>query len=144
MTDTRDLGRAWLWLCLALLLHVVDEALTGFLAIYNPTVIALRERFPWLPIPTFEFGEWLAGLLIATAGLLFLGRYIARGARWMRPAGYVFAAIMIVNGAGHIAATLAGRTVASVPVHGFMPGVYSSPVLLAGSVYLLVCLRRTR
>ena len=39
----RKLGIAWVLLCLSLALHVVDEAANGFLYIYNPTVIALRE-----------------------------------------------------------------------------------------------------
>jgi len=55
----RPLARAWILLCLGLGLHVFDEATTGFLKIYNPTVIALRERLGWWPMPTFEFGSWL-------------------------------------------------------------------------------------
>jgi hypothetical protein len=35
---------AWLQLVVALALRVIDEALTGFLEVYNPTVRALRER----------------------------------------------------------------------------------------------------
>jgi len=135
------LGRAWILLCLALFLHVTDEALTGFLAVYNPTVIALRERIPWLPLPVFRFEIWLAGLLAASAVLLGLSRFVYRGAKWMRPAAYLFAALMIANALGHVAGTLAGRTVASVPVRRPMPGFYSSPLLLAASLYLLARLR---
>ncbi|MGO8792293.1 MAG: hypothetical protein ACLQVL_33560, partial [Terriglobia bacterium] len=54
---------AWIALCLALALHVVDEASTGFLSVYNPTVVALRKSRPWLPFPVFTFGVWLAGLV---------------------------------------------------------------------------------
>lgn len=39
-------GRAWLALAGALAVHVADEALTGFLAVYNPAVLALREFAP--------------------------------------------------------------------------------------------------
>ena len=36
------LGIAWVMMWVALALHVTDEALTGFLSVYNPTVLALR------------------------------------------------------------------------------------------------------
>ena len=38
----------------ALTLHVIDEALTGFLAVYNRTVRAMRKRVPLLPLPTLR------------------------------------------------------------------------------------------
>ena len=38
-------GRAWVALAAALAVHVTDEALTNFLAVYNPTVRAIRGRF---------------------------------------------------------------------------------------------------
>lgn len=138
----QELRRAWICLCLALLLHVVDEALTGFLAVYNPTVLALRERTPWLPLPTFRFDAWLSGLLLAIVLLLVLSGFIGRGARWTRPAAYLFAAIMMVNAAGHVAGTIAGRTIASVQVPRPMPGFYSSPALAAAAFYLLYRLRQ--
>ena len=52
---------AWLWLVVALALHVIDEASTGFLDVYNPTVRALRERFGWFPMPEFRFDVWADG-----------------------------------------------------------------------------------
>jgi hypothetical protein len=39
-------GCAWFALTVAFALHILDEATTGFLAVYNPTVIAMRAR--WL------------------------------------------------------------------------------------------------
>ena len=141
MSANVSLGRAWILLCLSLVAHVTDEALTGFLQVYNPTVLALRERIPWLPLPVFRFDVWLAGLLAVSGILLGLSWFVYRGAKWMRPPAYLFAALMIVNGLGHIAGTIAGRTVASVPVPRPMPGFYSSPLLLAASLYLLVRLR---
>lgn len=134
-------GRAWLWLCLALLLHVSDEALTGFLGVYNPAVIALRQRVPWLPLPTFEFPVWLAGLLVAVAALLSVTRFAARGAAWLRPLGYVFAGLMIVNALGHTAGAITGARWLPVPPPRLMPGLASSPLLLAASIYLLYRLR---
>jgi hypothetical protein len=128
---------AWIALTLALALHVGDEAATGFLAIYNPSVTALRARRPWLPLPVFSFGVWLAGLLAAVVLLLGLSIFAWRGAAWMRPLGYIFAFIMLANGAAHIAGTIAGRTIASIRFPRPMPGFYSSPFVLLASAYLL-------
>ncbi len=145
MTALRNpsLGRAWLLLCFALAAHVADEALTGFLSVYNPTVASLRARFPWWPMPTFGFKEWLAGLVAAVVVLLCLSVFAYRGARWMRPLAYVFAIIMLANGLAHTAGTIAGRTVAAVRFPRPMPGFYSSALLIAASVWLLIQLRRT-
>jgi hypothetical protein len=134
-------GIAWLSLCLALALHVADEALTGFLSVYNPTVTELRQRFSWFPMPVFQFDEWLTGLIIFNLVLLGLSFFVFRGARWMRPVAYVFAVLMIVNGAGHTLGTIFGRTVGSVHFSRPMPGFYSSPLLLAAATYLLLRLR---
>jgi len=146
MFEIRDakLGQAWLCLCLALMLHVTDEALTGFLSVYNPTVLALRNRFPWLPMPTFAFSRWLSGLVAASLLLLLLTPSMYAGALWMRPIGYIFAAIMIANALGHTVGAIAGRTFASIPVKRPMPGFYSSPVLLAAALYLLYRLIHSR
>ena len=133
-------GRAWFWLCLALLLHVCDEAFTGFLGVYNPIVIAVRQRVPWLPLPTFEFHVWLGGLLVAVAVLLSLTRFASRGAAWLRPLAYVFAGLMIVNAFGHTAGAIGARWL-PVPPPRLMPGLVSSPLLLAASIYLLYQLR---
>ncbi len=134
-------GIAWVALCAALVLHVVDETVTNFLFIYNPTVIALRERFPWFPMPVFRFEDWLTGLILVNIVLLSLSPFAFRGSRWLRPLAYVFAVLMILNGLGHTLGTIIGRTVASVRFPRPMPGFYSSPTLLAASVYLLFQLR---
>lgn len=131
------LGVAWVALCLALALHVTDEALTGFLSVYNPTVMALRPRGWWFP-PTFQFKAWLAGLVCLVAILLALSPQFFRGVRWARPIGYFFAVVNIFNAMGHIIATILGRTAATVTFPRPMPGFWSSPFLLAASVYLLM------
>jgi hypothetical protein len=126
---SRRFGHAWVALCLALAAHVADEALTDFLSVYNPTVQAIRERYAWFPMPIFEFETWLAGLITGIVLLLALSPFAYRGARWMMPLAYVFATIMLLNGLGHIAGSFyLGR---------LMPGVYSSPLLLGASLYLL-------
>ena len=126
----------WVVLCLALAVHVVDEALTDFLSVYNPAVGAIRERVRWLPLPTFSFEVWLGGLIVAVIVLSSLTVLVLRGARWMTPVSYAFGALMFVNGLVHIVGSLErGRS---------MPGVYSAPLLLAASSYLLVTVNLRR
>jgi hypothetical protein len=137
------LGLAWLALCAALALHVVDEALTGFLAVYNPTVLALRAQYPWFPMPTFDFRDWLIGLICAVVVLCALSPFFFRQARWIRPLGYFAAGLNIVNALGHTAGTIFGRTVDSVTFQRPAPGFWSSPVLLATGVWMWVELRRS-
>jgi hypothetical protein len=74
--------------------------------------------------------------------LFGLSAFVYRGARWTRPAGFLFASLMIANAVGHTAGTVFGRTVESVSFPRPMPGFYSSPFLLAASIWLLVELRR--
>ncbi|HYK81747.1 MAG TPA: HXXEE domain-containing protein [Gemmatimonadales bacterium] len=126
-------GLAWLALCVALAIHVADEALNGFLAVYNPTVRAIRTRLPLLPLPTFTFRAWLTGLIVATVILLALTPSAFRGAAWLVPVAYAFGIVMTGNGVGHlVAAALARRAV---------PGVYSAPLILAAAIYLLRSVR---
>lgn len=134
---------AWLALCLAVAVHVADEALTGFLSVYNPTVQSLRESLPWLPFPVFRFDVWLEGLIVGILLLLSLSAFMYRGAAWMRPIAYALAVLMLANGALHTLGTIFGRTVASVHFQRPMPGFYSSPLLIAAAIYLVVELQRT-
>ena len=139
-----NFGLAWVLLCLAFCAHVADEALTGFLDVYNPTVIAMRERLSWFPMPTFAYREWLIGLIVACLVLLALTPFAYRSARWLRPLAYFLAAVMLLNGMGHTFFTVLGQTVSSVRFPRPAPGFYSSPLLLITSFYLFVRLRATR
>lgn len=139
-----NFGTAWISLCLALCAHVADEALTGFLGIYNPTVLAARELWPWFPMPTFEFRGWLSGLIFACVALLLLSLFAFQNSIWLRPLAYFFAVIMFMNGMGHTLATIFGQTFSSIHFSRPAPGFYSSPLLFAGSIYLFVRLRATR
>lgn len=139
----RNFGMAWFLLCLAFCAHVADEALTGFLGVYNPTVLAVRARLSWFPMPTFEFREWLTGLIVANIVLLLLTPFAFRNARWLRPLAYFYAMVHLLNGTGHTLATIFGQTVSSVQFPRPAPGFYSSPLLFAGSIYLLIRLRST-
>jgi len=129
-------GLAWVGLSLALALHVADEALNGFLSFYNPMVRRIREQVPLLPLPTFEFQWWLAGLILAVAASLTVSTLVFRGRRWTIPASYIYGAFMCLNAFGHFGGSIAFRRT--------MPGVYSSPVLAAASLWLIACARRRR
>ncbi len=120
-------------LALALGLHVADEALTGFLPVYNLTVTSIRERVPWVPLPTFTFPVWLGGLIAGVALLLALTPLAFRGSRGLRLAAYPLGVLMTFNGLLHFAGSLYfGR---------LMPGVYSAPVLVAAALWLLCAAR---
>lgn len=124
---------AWIALCVALAIHVADEALTDFLSVYNPAVLRIRENYPWLHPPVFTFETWLALLIFAVLALLAVSWFVWRG-RWaMRPISHVFAGFMFLNGLLHIAGSLY--------LGYLMPGVYSSPLLLAASVFLITTTR---
>ena len=84
------LGWAWLALCSAFAAHVFDENATGFLSVYNPTVTELRHRLGWWPMPTFEHGEWLWGLIAGVVLVFLLSPFAFRGASWWRGAGPPF------------------------------------------------------
>ena len=122
-------GVAWVALCIALSIHVVDEALTDFLSVYNPAVRAVRARFPFLPLPTFTFPYWLGGLITVTVFLFALAPAAFRGEPGMRPAAYIFGIVMAGNGLLHLGG--------SVYMRRAMPGVYSAPIILAAAIYLL-------
>jgi hypothetical protein len=61
-----------------------------------------------------------------------------------RPVAYVVSVLMIANGLNHFAGTILGRTVESVHFPRPMPGFYSSPTMIAASIYVLVQLRNTK
>jgi hypothetical protein len=138
-----NFGPAWIFLCLAFCAHVADEALTGFLNVYNPTVIAMRDRLAWFPMPTFEYRQWLVGLTVANLVLLALTPFAYRNACGLRALAYFYAGVMLLNGMGHTVFTVLGRTVASVHFPRPAPGFYSSPLLLITSIYLFMRLRAT-
>jgi hypothetical protein len=127
-------GFAWVAFALALALHVSDEATHDFLAFYNPTARAIRERFPFLPVPTFTFPVWLSLLIAAFILLLCLSPLAFRGKRWLRVAAWPLGVLVgIANATLHISS--------SIYFHRWMPGVYSSPLLLAAAIYLLASAR---
>lgn len=129
-------GVAWMALCAALAVHVADEALTNFLSVYNPAVQTIRAYVPFIPLPTFSFSMWLAGLIVGVIVLFSLSPLAFRAARLMVPLSYLFGGLMLANGLMHI--------VASIYMRRLMPGVYSSPLLLVCSLYLLTSVHNYR
>lgn len=124
---------AWMGLCAALAIHIVDEAVTDFLAFQNPNVIALREKYPFLPLPVFTFEIWLSLLIFAVVALTAASYFVWKG-RWaMRPISYAFAGFIFLNGLLHIAI--------SIYMGELVSGVYSSPLLLAASIALIASTR---
>jgi hypothetical protein len=139
-----NFGRAWLFLCLAFCAHVADEGLTGFLPVYNATVLAMRSEYKWFPMPTYEFRGWLIGLIVVNIIFLLLTPFAFQNASWLRPLGYFYAVVHLLNGTGHTLATIFGQTVSTIHFARPAPGFYSSPLLFAGSIYLLIQLRASR
>lgn len=117
-------------LSLLLAIHVLDEASHDFLSLYNTNASAIPARISWLPIPTFTFNSWLAGLLVVVL-LLEVSPFACRrhgfGVAWIRPLAWIFAATMVLNGLNHVAA--------SVCLHRLAPGVESAP-----SCFLAACI----
>src|SRR5260370_403177 len=111
-----------------------------FLAFPAPLTHAILTGFPR---PRLESRQWLIGLIIANLVLLLLTPFAFRNAQWLRPLAYFYAAVHLLNGTGHTVATVFGRTVASVHFPRPAPGFYSSPLLLAGSIFLFLRLRPT-
>ena len=124
----RRLMRGWLLLDGALALHVLDEALTGFLDFYNPLVLAIRGQIPWFPMPTFSFGVWVSGLIVTVIILAGLTPAVGHGVVGTRSLAWIFCIVMFGNGLGHLVGSLYfGR---------WLPGATSAPLLLLASVVL--------
>jgi hypothetical protein len=126
---TSQFGRAWVAMALTIAVHVTDEAATDFLSVYNPAARAIRARLPFLPLPTFTFRVWLAGLILGILLLLALSPLAFRGRRWTIWAAFPLGILMFGNGLGHIGG--------SIYLGRLMPGAYSAPLLLIASAWLL-------
>lgn len=133
--DAARHARAWMLLVATLAIHVADEALTDFLAFYNPLVLRIRAEWPWFPMPTFAFAPWLAGLILLVIVLALLTPAVRRGERGTVLGAWIFATIMFLNGVGHLGVSAYfGR---------WISGATTAPLLLAASVYLARCTAAT-
>lgn len=142
-TKRGNFGLAWLLLCLALVVHCGDEALTDFLGYYNATVLTLYGHFSWFPRMDMDFREWAILSVTINTLLLSLTPFAYRNAPLLRTIAHVFAGILLLQGIAHIAFTVLGHTVPSVTFVSTAPGFYSSPLLVAGSIYLIIRLRQS-
>ena len=122
-------ARAWLLLTAALALHVADEAANDFLGFYNPFMMMLRDVTLILWLPTFEFTEWITGLIATILVLLLMTPFARRGARWMAWASLPYGMVLLCKGLLHIAGSLYWQRQ--------VPGVWSSPVIVAAGGWLL-------
>jgi hypothetical protein len=125
-------ARAWQILCVVFALHVIDEALTGFLDFWNPLILRIRPA--WSPFPpTFRFDVWLVGLMLLIVVLRLLTPWIRRGGTGPRVASWIFAAIMFGNGWAHL--------LGSLYFERWLPGATTGPLLIAGGAYLARSIR---
>lgn len=123
---------AWIFLTTSLTIHVLDEALHDFLSFYNPLVTSINEQSGTL-FPVFRESQWLGGLIAGIIILFAMTYFVIRRKKWIAYLGVFFAVIMIVNGLGHIAG--------SIYFSEMIGGLYSSPLLIGGGVYLIWSIR---
>lgn len=137
------LGAAWLLLGGAFSLHLWDEAAHQFLGYYNATMLALYGHFPWFPRLDMNFRGWLGTLILGNLCFLALAPWAFRNVPWLRPLGYFFAALALLESLGQLLLTMRGHTSGSVHFDGASPGFYTAPLLFVFSVYLIRNLRRS-
>lgn len=121
---------AWVLMVSAGAIHVADEAAHGFLSFYNPLVKDLRESLGFWPMPTFSFEVWLIGLIVGVTISFLVTPLVARGRRIIRVVVTAIGIIMILNAAGHM--------FGSVYFGYLLPGFWSSPLLLATAIFVVV------
>jgi hypothetical protein len=124
---------AWVALALSLAVHVVDEALGGFLAFYNPLATQIRASVPFLALPVFTLEVWLGGLAAAIVLLLALTPLARRHSPALRRLALGLAPLMVLNAVGH--------ALASVWLGEVVPGTISSPLLFAAALNLAIAAR---
>ncbi len=120
---------AWVTLVAMVMIHVLDEALTDFLPLYNEIVYRLRDQLGFFPAPTFTFPIWITGMSAALMVGYALTPWIARGGATMRIVSMIAGILMLGNATAHLAG--------SVYLNRPLLGVWSSPFLLAASCWVV-------
>jgi hypothetical protein len=128
------LGLPWLVLCLALAVHVAEEIHGGFLSAYGAALQAIRDLFPFLPVPHLGLTVWLSASIGVVALLTALTPLAYRGMRGMRILMLWFVALAFANVIGHVGSSLL--------VGKLMPGTCSTLFLTAAGVYAVLADRR--
>jgi hypothetical protein len=121
---------AWAALLTSIAVHVVDEALTGFLPFFSQVVTSLRGRFGFFPLPILSYELWLGGLALAVAIGFAAIPIVDRGGRFIRIVTLALGLVMTANACSHmIGSVYAGR---------LLPGFWSSPFVLLAAVFMVV------
>ena len=129
-TTSSRLGWAWLLFVAALAIHVADEAVNDFLSVYNPNARVIRARFPLIPIPIFTLHSFIVTLGLAILVLLCLSPLAFRESPKLRRIAIPLSIVVgIGNGLMHLGS--------SIYFSRWMPGVFSSPLLLLSGIFLL-------
>jgi hypothetical protein len=123
------LGISWILLTIAFTLHVIDESVFDFLPFYNSVVMNAKEKFTFFPFPDFTFQVWLSGLIVVLLILYLLSPFAIQSRRWIVYFSLFYGAIMLFNGILHI--------IASSYFQKVIGGLYSSPLLIIASIFLL-------
>jgi hypothetical protein len=123
-------GVAWVLMISAICLHVFDEAVTHFLSFYNELALSLRGSVGFSLIPTFTFGTWLGGLIVAIIICFALTPLVYRGGRFIRAFATLLGMLMVVNALGHM--------IGSAYVGRLLPGFWSSPFLLVTAAMVVI------
>ncbi|MBD3349581.1 MAG: HXXEE domain-containing protein [Candidatus Eisenbacteria bacterium] len=130
----RNLGMPWLFLCLALAIHVAEEIGSGFLSAYDLALEAMRRLVPYVEVPHVSLTVWLGGSIGVVAVLALLTPLAYRGARGMRVLMLWVIGLALANVAGHLGGSiLAGRMI---------PGAYSTIALAVACAYAIMADRR--
>src|SRR5215469_8857244 len=107
LTSNRHFGPAWVTFALAVAVHVTDEATHDFLSTYNSSVLSIRARLPFLPLPTFSFRVWLALLIAGILLWLCLSPLAFRGSRSLRAVARPLGILVgVFNAALHIGSSV--------------------------------------
>ncbi len=121
---------AWLLLVTSIGLHVLDEAIGGFLPFWNQFVLNMRDRLGFFPAPTFSFVVWLGGLVGAIIIGYCMTLFVARGGKVIQTITLVFGILMVVNAFGHVLGSFYfGEVIA---------GIWSSPLLLLAAIFVVI------
>ena len=120
---------AWVLMVGAIALHVLDEALTGFVPFFNEKTIIISEWLGFVRIPAITFTVWITALIVGIIILFLLTFIVRRGGRVIRIFSIVLGILMIGNSLLHI--------VGSIYQGHLLPGFISSPILLITAVWVV-------
>jgi hypothetical protein len=125
---------AWFVLSVTLALHIAEEASSGSYLVFGETLDLLRQIFPQLAIPPFQFTVWLIDIVGAILLLLSLTWLVQKRYAIMRPASFALATFATANAMVHILFSLASDRI--------LAGTFTSPPLLVASLFLLLSVPR--